>query len=349
MVPENSSEIVLCDAKSQDVWDEYVRNSSSATFCHQFAWRSVIEQAYGHRTFYFMIRQDQVVRGIMPLVLVRSALFGSSLASMPFLDYGGICADDQRYAEQLMATAQRLMQEQRTKKVELRHCQPLSQAGLSRLDKVSMILDLSSGADAIWKALPGKVRNQVRKAEKAGLTTVEGGIEFLDEFYDIFAVNMRDLGSPVHDKAFFQHLFRHFGQQARCRLIRERNKPVGALISLFFKDMMIVPWASSLREYFSKCPNNLLYWSAIQDGCQRGCKKFDFGRSSIKSGTYEFKRQWGAEPLQLHWQCLGPGSQVNTTVSAQDAKFHAVVELWKRLPVPLTRLLGPRIRKYLTV
>lgn len=342
------TEIVVCDVKAQDIWDDYVQGSARATFCHQFAWRAVIEQAYSHRTFYLMARQGETVRGILPLVLVKSALFGSSLASMPFLDYGGICADDQHIATLLLGAAKELQQERRVDVIELRHCQPVADAGPTRQDKVSMLLDLSRGADALWRSLPAKVRNQVRKGEKSGLSTIEGGVEFLDDFYEVFVVNMRDLGSPVHDKAFFLHLFRHFGQQARCTLIREGEKTVGGLIALFFKGTMVVPWASSLREYFSKCPNNLMYWSAILDGCKRGCTQFDFGRSSIGSGTYEFKRQWGAQPLQLHWQNIGADGQVSTTVSAQDGKLHLAVEAWKRLPVSLSRVLGPRLRKYLT-
>lgn len=342
------TEIVLCDAKTQDAWDGYVRDAASTTFCHQFAWQAVIEQAYGHRTFYFMARQEQATCGILPLVLVKSALFGTSLTSMPFLDYGGICADDPDIAQLLLVAAKELQKEQRADAIELRQCEPIADAGPARQDKVSMILDLSAGAEALWRSLPGKVRNQVRKAEKSGLIIHEGGVEFLDEFYEVFVINMRDLGSPVHDKAFFLHLFRNFGQQARCTLIREGKQTVGGLIALFFKDTMLVPWASSLREYFSKCPNNLLYWSAIQHGCQRGFTQFDFGRSSIGSGTYEFKRQWGAQSRQLHWQSVGANGHASTTVSSQDGKFHAAVEVWKRLPVPVTRVLGPRIRKYLT-
>lgn len=349
MTSTSSIDIVLCDAKCQDEWDNYVRESSSTTFCHQFAWRAVIEEAFGHRTFYLMARKGQAVGGILPLVLVKSALFGTSLTSMPFLDYGGICADDPEIALRLLVAAKRLQDEQRVGTVELRQCQPMAEAGPARLDKVSMVLDLSPGAEVLWRSLPAKVRNQVRKAEKSGLTIAEGGIEFLDDFYNVFLVNMRDLGSPVHDKAFFLHIFRNFGQQARCTLIRDGQKTVGGLIVLLFKDTMLVPWASSLREYFSKCPNNLLYWSAIQYGCQQGFRQFDFGRSTIGSGTYEFKRQWGAQPRQLHWQSVGAAnSRASTTVSAQDGKFHAAVEVWKRLPIPVTRVLGPRIRKYLT-
>jgi FemAB-related protein (PEP-CTERM system-associated) len=264
------------------------------------------------------------------------------------MDYGGVCADDADAVQRLIDQACALLREQKSRSLELRQSDSSVRLGASREDKVSMILDLSVGAEAIWKALPAKVRNQVRKAEKSGLTVCVGGAELLDEFYDIFVVNMRDLGSPVHGKAFFSEMCAALGNSVRVTLVRDGQRTVGGLIALFFKDTMLVPWASSLREYFSKCPNNLLYWDAIQDGCKRGCGKFDFGRSSIGSGTYDFKKQWGAQPKQLYWQVLNVDGAEGSTISTDKAKYRFVLEVWRRLPLSVTRIMGPKIRKYLT-
>ena len=345
---ESSVEIMLCGPQERDLWDAYVHHAPRATMCHQFAWRPIIQQAYGHRTFYLMARSEDQVRGVLPLVLVKRPLFGRSLTSMPFLDYGGICADDEAVAKRLMDYAVRLRQEHHIDSVELRQCEPPAQTGTVRLDKVSMILDLSSGAKAVWRSLPAKVRNQVRKAKKSGLTASAGGCELLDEFYDVFAVNMRDLGSPVHDRAFFSTMLAEFGSHAKLVVARDGRRAVGGLVCLFFKDTVLVPWASSLREYFPKCPNNLLYWEAIQFGCARGCTRFDFGRSSIGSGTYDFKEQWGAKPRQLYWHVLSKNGRQSTTLSAANPKYRLALEVWRRLPLTLTKVLGPRIRKYLT-
>lgn len=316
--------------------------------CHQYSWREVIERAYGHRTYYLMAERGGAAVGILPLVLVRRPWLGSSLTSMPFMDYGGVCADDDVSAQALIDHACVLMREQQSRSLELRQTDASVQLGTARQDKVSMMLDLSGGADGIWKALPAKVRNQVRKAEKSGLSVCVGGVELLDEFYGIFVVNMRDLGSPVHAKAFFTAMCTALGGAVRVTLIRDGQRTVGGLIALFFKDTMLVPWASSLREYFSKCPNNLLYWDAIQDGCKRGCATFDFGRSSVGSGTYDFKKQWGAQPKQLFWQVLNLNGAQGATISTDDAKYRLVLEVWRRLPISVTRIIGPRVRKYLT-
>src|SRR5262249_44811223 len=152
--------------------------------------------------------------------------------------------------------------------------------------KVNLVLPLPGSSDDLWRQLSGKVRNQVRKAEKSGLTVELGGSEKLEEFYGPFAVNMRDLGSPVHSLTFFEKIFESFGSSARVVLVRKSDCTVGGLIALKFKDTLAVPWASSLRQYLALCPNVLLYWETLRAACAEGFTRFDFGRSTRDSGTY---------------------------------------------------------------
>ncbi len=342
-------DIVYCQEADREQWDAYVLQSPDATVGHDFGWQAVIRKAYGHEAFYLMARSDGRTRGILPLILVRNPLLSCSLTSMPFLDYGGVCADDAVVRTALIGQLQLLKEKHAAGWGELRHVEPVTELGPGRQDKVSMILDLTGGEEQIWKALPAKVRNQVRKAEKSGLTIQRGGKELLGEFYSVFAVNMRDLGSPVHSLEFFVHMANEFERRLHVVLVKDKNLTIGGLISLMFKDTVLVPWASCLREYFPKCPNNLVYWNTIQESCAKGFKTFDFGRSSVGSGTYEFKRQWGAVPRQLSWQYL-PVQQAaeGGSVSSSSFKYRVCLEIWRRLPVFFTVQIGPRIRKYLT-
>jgi FemAB-related protein (PEP-CTERM system-associated) len=342
-------EILLCKEQDRQQWDAFIEQAQTATICHHFLWQPVIQAAYHHPSFYLLARAQGQVVGALPLVRVKSWLLGGSLTSMPFLDYGGVCTDDEAVAQALVRHAQHLMHEQSVACVELRQRVPTNSEGNVRLDKVGMVLDLSSGVEALWTSLPAKTRNQVRKAQKSGLTVVAGGEELLDEFYGVFVENMRDLGSPVHHKKFFAHIFAQFGEQVRLFVVRDQQQPIGGLVSFFFRDTVTVPWASALRRYISKCPNNLLYWEALQYACAHNYRQFDFGRSSIDSGTYAFKKQWGAKPVQVYWQLLSRGGNTKSVAfSASEAKYKIVIEAWKRLPVPVSAVLGPAIRRYLT-
>lgn len=339
---------VLCGPQDRDIWDAYVAACPHAALGHLFPWRTVIERAYGHGSVYLMAYRNGRPVGLLPLIYVKRPIAGAALVSMPFLDDGGVCADDDDAARALLDRAKAIMKERGCSVLELRHRYPAPSLGASRHDKVTMVLDLSAGTDRLWTALSAKVRNQVRKAEKSGLTTLAGGEELLGSFYDVFVVNMRDLGSPVHAKRFFEEICAAFGSAVRVELVQDGTRTVGGLIAIQFKDRIIVPWASSLRDSFSKCPNNLLYWDAIQDACKRGCTAFDFGRSTIGSGTYDFKKQWGAEPTSLAWQVLKDRDTVDPTISTDTSAFRLAANVWRRLPVGVTRLMGPQIRKYLT-
>jgi serine/alanine adding enzyme len=347
-IEDRNIEISACSDEEGYEWDGFVASSPEATVCHLFHWRSIISAVYGHRPIYLMAKCRRDVRGVLPLFVVKSKLFGRSLTSMPFLDYGGACADSPDVARSLCNHALRLVPRVGAEYLEIRQCFSPSESASVRLDKVSMILDLSPGVERLWHLLPAKVRNQVRKAEKAGLQVGFGGAELVEEFYPVFAANMRDLGSPVHHIAFFSHMFRCFENNAELAIIRDGSRVVGGLVALFFKDTVVIPWASSLRDYFPKCPNNLLYWEMIKRAASRGCQRFDFGRSSVDSGTYQFKRQWGAKPVQLYWQTLTSTGGTRPSSPVDAAKFQLALEVWKRLPVGVTTLIGPRVRKYIT-
>jgi FemAB-related protein (PEP-CTERM system-associated) len=345
---EPSLDVVRCGEEDRDAWEAFVAAAPDATLSHLYVWCRIISGSYGHKAVYLMARRSGCIAGVLPLIQVKSRLFGNVLSSMPFQDYGGIVAGDPEAAKVLLQHALRLKNECAADYLELRHRNPvLAGEGSLREHKATLILDISSGGKNLWKVFSGKVRNQVRKAEKSGLATHLGGAELLDEFYRVFAVNMRDLGSPVHHAAFFARIFSEFGDNARILVVRDGKRTVGGLIGLMYKDTMTVPWASSLRDYFGKCPNNLLYWDAIQCACERGCKFFDFGRSSIGSGTYHFKLQWGAQPIKLHWQVFDK-DRGSASAITEDARFRLASGIWKRLPVSFATFLGPHLRKYIT-
>jgi serine/alanine adding enzyme len=341
--------VTPCNSEGEAVsaaWSDFVASSPSATISHQYGWRRIISEAYGHKTFYLTARRNNRLEGILPLIHIKSRLFGNVLSSMPFQDYGGIVANNEDAMKGLLDSALQLKKDCGAESIELRHRELLfSSEGRVRQDKATLILDISAGPDALWKAFGPKVRNQVRKAQKSGLDTQCGGAELLEDFYCPFAANMRDLGSPVHHPRFFEKIFYEFGDNARVLLVRENRQAVGGLIALFHKNTIVVPWASCFRQYFPKCPNNLLYWEAIQYACSRGCTSFDFGRSSIDSGTYNFKLQWGAVPVPLHWQII---SKASSGAVSESSSLRIASAVWKHIPVSLANALGPHLRKYLT-
>ena len=333
-------------------WDRFVELQPRATVGHLRAWGRVIQQAYGHEPIGLAAVDGGDVAGILPLVLVRSRLFGDHLVSMPFLDYGGILIDAEAgdpagVAGALLDAGLEAARARGARSLGLRQFDPIELTAPVTDDRVTMLLPLST-ADAAWKALPSERRNRVRKGEKSGLSAVWGGSELLAGFYDVFAANMRDLGSPVHSRGFFSAMLGGVDDAARVLQVRDRDgRPVGAAVCLFFRDTIAVPWVSSRRDAFALCPNFVLYWEVIRFGCEHGYRTLDLGRSFKNAGTFEFKRQWGATPHPLPWifRDLVPGAP--PSVDRDSHRFHRLVDLWKRLPVPVANLVGPWVRRQL--
>jgi FemAB-related protein (PEP-CTERM system-associated) len=345
IVPMADAPLVIAAASEGEssAWDRYVNSRVEATQYHQWKWRGVFERAFGHETHYLVARRGPKIVGVLPLVLFRSRLFGRFMVSLPFVNYGGVVADDAAIAEQLLAEAGVIGRRESARHLELRHTSRQFARLPSKQHKVSMLLTLASSADGAWAAMDKKVRNQIRKAEKSGLTAAAGGIELLDEFYAIFARNMRDLGTPVYARAFFEQVLTTFPEQATVMMVRLGAAPVAAGIMLANGDSIEVPWASSLSEYRSMCPNHTLYWSVMQWAIDRRFRILDFGRSTPDEGTFHFKQQWGAVPLPLCWEYDLYGAAQLPDQSPKNPKYRAAIDLWKRCPLWLTNTVGPHI------
>ena len=324
-------------------WDAFVASHPDATAYHAWAWRDVFGPVFGHHPLYLAAREDTRVIGVLPLVSFKSRLFGQFFCSLPFVNYGGILATTEEAAAPLAAEAARLAREHKASHVELRHIGRQLPAEPVRQHKVTMLLPLKDTADGQWTALDNKVRNMIRKAEKSDLTSESGGVELLDAFYAVFSVNMRDLGTPVYPKRFFEAVLRASGPAAHLHVVRHQGQPVAASMTIAHANRVEVPWASSLRTARTMNPNMLLYWHMLREVIARGGRVFDFGRSTPGEGTFLFKKQWKAEPVPLHWEYLLISRDAPPDQSPGSGKFQMAIEMWKKLPVPVANTIGPYI------
>jgi len=323
-------------------WDAFVGRSPDGRIMHLYGWKAVMERAYGHRTHYLGAWEGDELRGVLPLTLVRGLVVGRSLVSMPYMDYGGVCGPGHDKAERALVEAAVDLARRHRASLVLRYARRPELDLPCSLEKVTMYLQLGTSEEALWKSLPSERRNRIRKGQKLGLVASVHGPEGLPEFYAVFAENMRDLGSPVHSRRFFEEVMRHLPDHTKILLVRSDGQPIGAALMLLHGGMISSPWISSLRSAFEKCPNQVLYWEMMRFGLANGFPVLDFGRSSQDSGTFEAKRQWRPEPVQMYWFY----SPVDARPPGEDVKrLSWAVGLWRRLPLPLANLAGPRLRR----
>lgn len=333
---------VVSDADSS-AWDEFVNSHPQRTFAHRWNWSSVLVNSYGVKPYYIIAEENGRIVGVMPTVLMKSLLFGRFMISLPWLDYGGPLALSDDAVVGLVDFASNIAEKEKCRFVELRAVRQVHPGLASRNHKHSFMLDLSAGEEEVWKSIDGKCRNQVRKGVKSGLEVKIGGIEFLDDFYRIFAHNMRDLGTPVWPKSLFSEQFRYFGDDTELGIAYLSGSPVACALIIHYGDYSTVPSASSYRQYLKLSPNNILYWEIIRHCMRRGTRLFDFGRSSIDAGTYHFKKQWVKNPELQTWQYNLLSINEFPGLNPANPKLKLAINIWKRLPLSLANLLGPHI------
>ena len=335
--------VTLHEPKDDPKWMAFLHAGHLVGLEYDLAWRGVFSDTYGHRPHYLAAYSGMSVVGVMPLFAAPVWGAGRCLVSTPFLDCGGPLADSDAAREALLGAALEMRATSSAPYLEIRSLTPDNAATSVRTDKAKVVLDLPVDEATLWQQLDAKVRNQVRKAQKAGLTVAVEDAEQVPSFHRVYARNMRDLGSPAAHPKLWTNVFRHFGDRARLILVRHRDVPIAGAIWLSCGQIAYVPWASALRSHFHLCPNNLLYWEAVRMACAAGCRQFDFGRSTVHSGPYRFKLQWGARPVQLYWHYYcRPG--VRPPVAAQERRSLQLAEAaWKRFPLPIANMLGPRI------
>jgi serine/alanine adding enzyme len=329
-------------------WDTYVQSRADAAAYHRYGWRRVIRSVFGRETYYLAARgADGELCGVLPLVRLKGFVVGDVLLSLPYFTYGGVVGTHAAARTGLVQAACDLGKRLGVDHIELRQRSNVCPGLPVRTDKVSLLLDLPASGAELSKALPGKLRSQIKRPQREGVNVVAGGEELLEEFYRVFAINMRDLGTPVYPQSFFAAVLREFRSQTRVFVARHAQGPVAAGLVLGHGPTLEIPWASSLRRFNGLGVNMLLYWSVLEYACGAGYRRFDFGRSSVDSGTFRFKRQWGAQPEQLHWHYWLRAGGAPPVLNASNPRFKLAVSAWQRLPLSVANRIGPMLARNL--
>lgn len=330
----------------EPAWNEYALKNEASIY-HDSRWVHLIKKVFGHDSHHIIALDDGEVVGILPLVQLKSLLFGNFMVSMPYFNYGGVVADNDNALHSLLASAHELSNTLACSHIEMR-CDQAQKINLQvKTEKVTMLLDLPDDPDQLWQAIGSKRRSQVRRPIREGVEFFSGGEELLNEFYNVFSNNMRDLGTPVYSKYFFKEILRAFSGNSFIVIVRLNGKPVGAGFLLGHQGKLEIPWASTLRKYNRFGINMYMYWNILNFAIEKKYRVFDFGRSSKDAGSLKFKKQWGAKEKQLYWYYDMKEGEPLPGLNPSNAKYQVAISAWKKMPVSLTKIIGPHIVKNL--
>jgi serine/alanine adding enzyme len=344
-VPQSDCRVSLEEAPGAD-WDPFVMGFPDSSPYHLSGWTEIAREVFGHRALFVEARDAAgSLVGVLPVIQQKSLLLGNFATSLAFFNYGGALAADPLVAQQMMSRAAEAAEALGCRYLEFRDTQARPGDWTERADKIALRLDLPDTVEALSKRLGSKLRSQVKRAEREEVACRTGTADLLDDFYSVFAENMRDLGTPVYPKRFFAAILKRFEEHCRLVVIESRGEPWAAGFLVFWRGRAEVPWASCRAKAKPLGANMKLYWELLSQAIGRGCKSFDFGRSTVDSGTYKFKLQWGAQPVPLHWYRWERHGGAHATSSGEERgrALQLATAIWQRLPLPVANALGPLV------
>ena len=333
----------LDDARQGD-WEAFVDTCAQATFFHRAGWRTVLEKAYGHATYYLYAERDGRISGVLPLGHIRSRLFGNVLISTPFCVYGGVAADDESSARALEDAACDLARELRVDHLELRNREPRNPDWLGKDLYVTFRKTIDPDPERNLLAVPRKQRAMIRKGIKSGLRSSID--DDTDAFYAIYADSVHRLGTPVFPRRYFRLLKDTFGVACEItRVTAPDGRDVSAVLSFRFRDEILPYYGGGLQAARQLAGYDFLYWEVMRRACERGCRVFDYGRSKRGTGSLSFKKNWGFEPEPLHYRFQLVRASSVPDVNPLNPKYRLFIDAWKRMPLWLANALGPMIAR----
>ncbi|MFT6269544.1 MAG: FemAB-related protein (PEP-CTERM system-associated) [Alphaproteobacteria bacterium] len=346
-------------------YQRFVDKHEHATAYHNKAWGEAVASAYGFMPKYFGLKCNGEIVAVMPCVLMKTLKGKTNLCSLPYCDLGGVLATNSESANELKQQITQLALDNNwgfeyrgtvsalsdSKQIENDAIAPHN-IEIPDGTKVRMLYSLNEDIDAHMASFKPKLRSQIKKAIKNGVLSkvvATPTASDFDTFYQVFAANMRDLGSPVHSKKWFESIFGTYGHNAFLVLVYFEERCIGGAVVIHTGNKAVIPWASTLRDYNKLAPNMLMYWEVLSETIRRGLPHFDFGRSGYNEGTFRFKKQWGAIPEVLQWQSLSDGQLREEITSEKSSVRKQVENIWQKLPLGLTTVIGPQIRKFISL
>lgn len=326
-------------------WNAFLQQQPHGSFYHLFEWSDINTRALRNPSFNLIARDAGKIRGVLPLTLVASPIFGRVLCSMPFVNYGGPVAADAVATDALVRAARDRADEVKADYLELRCAAAIETDMQVSTRKISMHIELAPDPDTLWNKFASKHRTNIRRAQKNDLEVRNGGVELLDVFYAVMEQSWRSLGTPFYARSYFETILKALPDHTRIFVCSQKDQPVAVAFNGYFNGIVEGLWAGGTALSRPLQANYVLYWEMIREACVRGCTRYHLGRSTADSGAEDFKKKWNAGASQLYWYFHRPQGGEMPQLNVDNPKYKLAIQVWQKLPLWVTRLIGPPLAR----
>ena len=328
-------------------WVNYLKSDAAADICQHFAWGHIFRETFGLDTILILYRDNGNIKGGLPLVLFDQKITGRAMVSMPFLNYGGVLGLNDEIKMALADAGRQTLEKISADYLEMRHtARGIGTAADHTVqNRVTFRLDINRPTEEIFNKFKKQLRTRIRKAEKQRLEYYQGQ-DRLDHFYHLFATAMTEHGTPVMPKRFFASILKYLSEYAQMMIAYKDNRPVGGKLVLKFKNRATMTWGCYPDRFKHLLANYHLTWELIQQLSRGPIETVDFGRSAPDSGGYIYKANWGTDVIPIYVDYIASDKNRIPLLKPENKKYQTAISLWKKMPVGLAKIVGPRLARY---
>ena len=338
-------QIISCTPSQDAAWNAFVGRSPRASFYHRAEWRSINEQCLGLKTCYLGAFDGGQLVGVMPLVRLKSLIIGNLACSMPFVNYGGPAGDCDGIERELLIAAADVADKWGVEYLEIRSQRHLGDEYPCSDHKVSMTVSLDPDPEKVMAGFKREQRHEIRRAFKRGFVT-KFGAELVDDFYAVLSESWRELGTPILSVDYLKAVVKAFPDSVRvCVVYAPDGRPAAGALDGIHNGTVEGMWLGMRPEHRQQLVGYVLYWELLKAACERGATTYHLGRSTKDSGGEQFKKKWNADVMQLYWHYVLRTRSEIPALNPSNPKYQFAIKTWQRLPVSVTKVLGPFIAK----
>lgn len=320
-------------------WDAFVEAADHSTLFHSASWQRVLQQAFDIEIVRLGAWRGETLVGVLPLGIVRRPLAGSVIISLPFAVHAGVITDDPQAGRRLEQSALDLAAERGAAYVELRGREPGALELPTTRHFYTFERTLDPDPEVNLRNVPRKQRAMVRKGIGQGLEAVAE--RELSTFHALYARSVRNLGTPIYPKRYFEALARVLGDTCEILTVYAGGRAVSSVPSFRHRDRLMPYYAGGLPDARRLHAFDYMYWMLMRRACEGGVRIFDYGRSIDGTGSFAFKKNWGFQPTPLHYRFGGLGDAKVPDLTPSNPAYRLAVSAWKKLPVRVANRIGP--------
>ncbi len=311
-------DIKIADESDSKNWDKIVENSPHGTIFHNWKWLKIVEKHTKTEFYPLIALKGNNILGIFPFFHKKT--FFNSLFSPPphamipylgpvIVDYENAAQDkkESRLIEFQTSIDEFISQNIKPKYLMIMptpfliDSRPFEWAGYQIRERYRYSVDFSNNSDNqdqdnvdnIWGRINTKTRQNIRRAERNGLSVEFGNKKEFGLIYDLIVNRYKDQNKVVGaDKKLLLDLYESYSENIKIIVAKYKGSIVSGVIDIWHKDRALSWIGNPKVEIKGVSVNDALNWECMKMAHENGLKNYDIAGIAGNQRLYKFHSKY---------------------------------------------------------